>query len=182
MFGWRNWEYGLDGTITPLMRVPLATNGPHLSTSHFFSFFFLFFSLPYLLPQPVRPGILCSRAAAGCLLAGAAPHPPSPPPAAAGSTRGAASGPRRGAALGAELGRSLLSSASGATGGGGRRGRRRRVLTERTEEARTGAGWLRPPVFGGRGKSASRGNIPFWSQPNPLLFYPNNRGDGSAPT
>ena len=39
--------------IIPLIRVPLATNRPHLSTSHFF-FLFLFFSLPYLLPQPVR--------------------------------------------------------------------------------------------------------------------------------
>ena len=36
--------------ITPLTRVPLATNRPHLSTSHLFLFHFIF-SLPYLLPR-----------------------------------------------------------------------------------------------------------------------------------
>ena len=69
------------------------------------------------------------------------------------------------------------SAAGGAAGGGGRR-----VLTERTEEARTGVGSLRPPFSEGRDEPASEGNILLWSQPNLLLFHPNNRGDGSAPT
>ena len=69
------------------------------------------------------------------------------------------------------------SAAGGAAGGGGRR-----VLMEQTEEAGTEVGSLRPSFSEGRAEPAYRENIPLWSQPNPLLFRPNNRGDGSAPT
>src|SRR6185312_3293236 len=64
MFGWRNWEYGLDGMITPLMRVPLATNGPHLSTSHFFLFLFIFFS-PLSSSSARREGGRLPRSSSG---------------------------------------------------------------------------------------------------------------------
>ena len=48
VFSSRNWKHGLDVMITPLVRIPLATSGTHLSSSHLF--LFLFFSPPYLLP------------------------------------------------------------------------------------------------------------------------------------
>ena len=69
------------------------------------------------------------------------------------------------------------SAAGGAAGGGGRR-----VLMEQTKEARTEVGSLRPSFSEGRAEPASRENILLWSQPNPLLSRPNNRGDRSAPT
>jgi len=56
------------------------------------------------------------------------------------------------------------------------------VLMEQTEEAGTGVGSLRPSFSEGRAELASRENILLWSQPNPLLSRPNNRGDRSAPT
>ena len=56
------------------------------------------------------------------------------------------------------------------------------MLMEQTEEAGTEVGSLRPSFSEGRAELASRENILLWSQPNPLLFRPNNRGDGSAPT
>ena len=71
--------------ITPLTRVPLATNGPHLSTSHFFLFLFIFFS-PNLPPQPD------GRGAPAAQLVG----PPAaglPPPATLRGPRRPAPGP-----------------------------------------------------------------------------------------
>ena len=133
-----------------------------------------------------------SSAAAGLGRHGRAPpagassrgRAPPPPPASAATD---ALRPRARAAAGDEDGRrgseairrrvARQEAAGGAAGGGGRR-----VLTERTEEARTGVGSLRPPFSEGRGEPASGGNILIRSQPNPLLFHPNNRGDGSAPT
>jgi len=63
--------------------------------------------------------------------------------------------------------------------------KRRAKWRRRTEVcARDGTqlGSLRPPLFGGRSQPTSRRNIPSWSQPNPLVFHPNSREDGSAPT
>jgi len=57
--------------ITLLMRVPLATNGPHLSTSHFFLFIFIFFS-PLSSSSARREGGRLPRRSSG-------PPPPAAP-------------------------------------------------------------------------------------------------------
>ena len=83
MFGWRNWEYGLDGKITPLVRVPLAINGPHLSISHLFLFLFLFIFLSPLSSSSARREGGACRAARRAPTAGCARPPAAglPPPA-----------------------------------------------------------------------------------------------------
>jgi len=81
-----------------------------------------------------------------------------------------------------ELERLLPSRPRASSANAWRRRAKRRRRTEARARDGTQLGWLRPPFFGGRSQPTSGRNIPSWSQPNPLVFHPNSRKDGSAPT